>query len=199
MIDFSMPGEKNRTAYRLPPLCRQSVFASMWICVTCAVQLPYEHLDGEDKNPTDPDVIETVCYSSELDVSLKDSLHGVGSSSRVDRLFTYFGSWNGVMRTFPGASYDNKCGEYDPRIRPWYVAASSGPKDVVIVLDISNSMRRNGFFDVAKDAVQSVLDTMNEFTFVNVVTFNTNVRSVSPLSLINIDVLPSWCDHIRPR
>ena len=30
---------------------------------------------------------------------------------------------------------------YDPRKRPWYVAASSGPKDVILILDTSGSMR----------------------------------------------------------
>ena len=37
------------------------------------------------------------------------------------------------------ANTDNHCedGEatYDPRKRPWYVSASSGPKDIVLVLD----------------------------------------------------------------
>ena len=38
------------------------------------------------------------------------------------------------------AAPDSQCdvqGEalYDPRKRPWYVSASSGPKDVVLVLD----------------------------------------------------------------
>ena len=43
------------------------------------------------------------------------------------------------MRTFPGREWDtNFAGfynDYDPRLRPWYIAATSGPKDVVIVLD----------------------------------------------------------------
>lgn len=150
----------------------------------CTVQLPIEHLNTDDKNPTDLDVIETVCYTNALDTSLKSAFNGIGSTSEVDRVHTYFGSWTGVMRIFPGASYDKVCGDYDPRIRPWYVTASSGPKDVVILLDISSSMRNNNFLDVAKDAVKSVLETMNEYTFVNVVKFNTDVRSISPLAVV---------------
>lgn len=73
------------------------------------------------------------------------------------------------------AAYSGECGEYDPRIRPWYVAASSGPKDVVILLDISSSMQNQGRLDLAKDAVESVLNTMNDHTFVNVVTFSNTV------------------------
>lgn len=29
---------------------------------------------------------------------------------------------------------------YDPRFRPWYVSAISGPKNVIIILDLSGSM-----------------------------------------------------------
>lgn len=67
------------------------------------------------------------------------------------------------------------CGDYDPRVRPWYVAASSGPKDVVVIVDISGSMDDNGRLALAQDAVKSVLDTMNEHTFVNIVLFSTDV------------------------
>lgn len=51
----------------------------------------------------------------------------------------YYGSTAGVFRLFPGREWDtNFAGfynDYDPRLRPWYIAATSGPKDVVIVLD----------------------------------------------------------------
>ena len=48
----------------------------------------------------------------------------------------------------------------DPRIRPWYVAASSGPKDVVIVLDVSGSMSQYGRLDLAKEAAETVINTL---------------------------------------
>lgn len=35
---------------------------------------------------------------------------------------------------------DNKCADFDPRIRPWYVSAITGPKIMVILIDISKSM-----------------------------------------------------------
>jgi hypothetical protein len=34
--------------------------------------------------------------------------------------------------------------DYDPRMRPWYIAATSGPKNVVIIIDGSSSMKKNG-------------------------------------------------------
>ena len=48
----------------------------------------------------------------------------------------------------------------DPRIRPWYVAASSGPKDVVIVLDVSGSMSQYNRLDLAKEAAETVINTL---------------------------------------
>ncbi len=43
----------------------------------------------------------------------------------------------------PGKCPNGK-NNYDPRIRPWYVAASTGPKDVVLILDTSGSMGNYG-------------------------------------------------------
>ena len=34
----------------------------------------------------------------------------------------------------------NQWGTFDPRFRPWYSAAASGPKNVVMVIDVSGSM-----------------------------------------------------------
>ena len=48
------------------------------------------------------------------------------------------------MRAYPGRPWQrNVIGmreDFDPRFRPWFVGATSGPKDVVIVLDMSRSM-----------------------------------------------------------
>ena len=35
--------------------------------------------------------------------------------------------------------------DYDPRTRPWYIAATGGPKDIVIILDCSLSMKGEKF------------------------------------------------------
>jgi hypothetical protein len=36
----------------------------------------------------------------------------------------YFGSSTGVFRIFP-ARHSRQCGQYDPRLRPWYQASVS--------------------------------------------------------------------------
>ena len=83
-----------------------------------AVRIP-ESIQGLDGNITDLDVIETVCYGIILDGPLSDGYEGSQSADAVSSVFTYFGSWNGVMRQYPGASYSSECGTYDPRVRPW--------------------------------------------------------------------------------
>ena len=50
---------------------------------------------------------------------------------------------------------------YDPRFRPWYSSASSGPKKVVIVVDESGSMSGNREA-LARRATAAVLDTLTE-------------------------------------
>lgn len=76
---------------------------------------------GDDNEVTDLDAIETICYGKILDGSLIEQFEQSQSQSadEVSSALTYFGSWNGVMRMFPGGSYGEECGDYDPRIRPW--------------------------------------------------------------------------------
>ena len=58
----------------------------------------------------------------------------------------YFGSEEGLVRLYPGREWDTNFvgfyNDYDPRVRPWYIAATSGPKDVVIILDCRYSTAR---------------------------------------------------------
>ena len=76
------------------------------------------------------------------------------------------------MSTDADGQYKN----YDPRIRPWYVSAASGSKDVVILLDISGSMSKHGRIELAKAAVVSVLNTLGQSSMVSVVAFTDTIR-----------------------
>ncbi|XP_064625749.1 voltage-dependent calcium channel subunit alpha-2/delta-2-like isoform X2 [Lineus longissimus] len=84
----------------------------------------------------------------------------------------YFGSSTGVIRMFPGREWDtNFAGfynDYDPRTRPWYIAATSGPKDVVIILDCSLSMDGEKF-TMAKAVAKTVINTLTKQDYLNVV------------------------------
>ena len=58
--------------------------------------------------------------------------------------YQFFGSSTGFTRVYPGRPWQrNVIGfreDFDPRFRPWFVGATSGPKDVVIIVDTSRSM-----------------------------------------------------------
>ena len=83
-----------------------------------------------------------------------------------------FGSVNGFVRVFPSQEWSiNFAGfhiDFDPRMRPWYISATSGPKDIVIILDCSRSMEGKKFH-LAREAAKTVLKTLTKHDFVNVI------------------------------
>lgn len=83
-----------------------------------------------------------------------------------------FGSIEGFLRAYPSREWSlNFAGfhiDYDPRLRPWYIGATSGPKDIVIILDCSLSMEGKKFH-MAKQVAKTVLNTLTKQDFVNVV------------------------------
>ena len=58
--------------------------------------------------------------------------------------YSYIGSSDGTFRYHPSNwAYDfgnDNCVDYDPRLRPWYAAAVTGPKNIVFMIDISATL-----------------------------------------------------------
>jgi len=77
-----------------------------------------------------------------------------------------------MFRMLPASR--EECYGYDPRRRPWFVAASSGPKDLVLVLDTSGSMNDYGRLDLLKEAAITVIETLSVADKVAIVTFSTD-------------------------
>ena len=74
----------------------------------------------------------------------------------------YFGSEKGVMTNFPVYDDNEECSRYDPRYRPFYVeTATPEAKDVVLVIDTSASMVGQNKINIAREAANTVLETMN--------------------------------------
>ncbi len=69
----------------------------------------------------------------------------------------YIGTPNGVLRMYPGDVHE-QCASNDPRIQPWYVAATNGPLNVVLVLDTSASMVRYNRLRLMKEAALRIVD-----------------------------------------
>ncbi|CAI9736897.1 Hypothetical predicted protein [Octopus vulgaris] len=121
-----------------------------------------------DEVPRDEkNTIDTISFTARLDDVFKQNMDD-------DPLlrWQYFGSVHGPIRIFPGREWGiNFAGfynDYDPRTRPWYIAATSGPKDVVIVIDCSLSMKGQKF-EIAKAVAKVVISTLTKQDYVNVI------------------------------
>ncbi|KAL9960915.1 hypothetical protein ACROYT_G034423 [Oculina patagonica] len=86
----------------------------------------------------------------------------------------YFASEDGTYTNFPAFEDMADCRSYDPRFRPFYVeTATPEPKDVVLVIDRSGSMREEGRIKVAREAAKTLLSTMNPRDRIGLVKFST--------------------------
>ncbi|CAK9875767.1 unnamed protein product [Sphagnum jensenii] len=108
----------------------------------------------------------------------------------------YYGAVDGTFRSFPGrVDNSSECLSFDPRIRPWYTAAISVTKVLVVLIDNGLSMQNPlpdsfGFpspityLGAAKNITQSLLQTISSQDHVNIVPFN----SVGAVPLSNTPV-----------
>ena len=93
-------------------------------------------------------------------------------------LFQYFGLSDGLAFTYPAYEvHESSCypskKAYDPASRPWFSAAAVGPANIVILFDSSNSMKMFRRLEMAKDAVLALIDSIDDNSYLNVVTVTT--------------------------
>uniref|UniRef100_A0A8C9ZH03 Calcium voltage-gated channel auxiliary subunit alpha2delta 4 n=1 Tax=Sander lucioperca TaxID=283035 RepID=A0A8C9ZH03_SANLU len=94
----------------------------------------------------------------------------------------YFGSATGFFRLYPGIQWipdENGVVTFDCRNRNWYIQAATSPKDVIIVVDVSGSMKGLRL-TIAKHTINTILDTLGENDFVNIIAYSDYVRYVEP-------------------
>ncbi|XP_071810351.1 voltage-dependent calcium channel subunit alpha-2/delta-3-like [Asterias amurensis] len=147
-----------------------------------------------------------ICWTKGLEDDLKrTSLPGL--------LWQQISTTNGFTRLYPGTA-EETCYSYDPRLRSWFVAASTGPKDVVIVVDSSASMdlvpksstKNMSLMQLAIQAVTHVLSTLTFMDYVAVTKFSTESEQVTVnevFTLIqatreNISALTTEVNKIQP-
>ena len=88
---------------------------------------------------------------------------------------------------------------YDPRFRPWYASGSTGPKDVLIVVDVSGSMGEANRYNLARQAADAVLDTLDWKDYVGVILFHHGLSGLYserlvPASDVNRNSIKRWLD-----
>jgi len=133
--------------------------------------------------PSNVEVKDSVCYSLLAEsymLNYTEASRDFWKQYSVAPPSMYYGSDSGVFRIYPAnpKQCPSKYNTYDPRLRPWYVAAASGPKDVVLVLDTSGSMGSYNRLNIMKDAAKYVINTLSVGDYVSVITFNTDASSL---------------------
>ncbi|XP_068145661.1 voltage-dependent calcium channel subunit alpha-2/delta-3 isoform X3 [Drosophila tropicalis] len=120
------------------------------------------------------DVIKAIQWSENLDQIFRDNYKNDPTLS-----WQFFGSSTGFMRQFPASKWkkDVPVDLYDCRLRSWYMEAATSPKDIVILMDGSGSMLGQRL-DIAKHVVNTILDTLGTNDFVNIFTFDKDVKPV---------------------
>ncbi|MCI4380260.1 hypothetical protein PGIGA_G00237670 [Pangasianodon gigas] len=125
----------------------------------------------------DPDILNGVYMSEALnDVFI--------SNFQKDPTLTwqFFGSSTGFFRLYPGIKWTpdpNGVVAFDCRNRNWYIQAATSPKDIIIVVDISGSMKGLKL-TIAKHTINTILDTLGENDFVNIIAYTDYVQYVEP-------------------
>uniref|UniRef100_A0A8C0QZI0 Calcium voltage-gated channel auxiliary subunit alpha2delta 4 n=1 Tax=Canis lupus dingo TaxID=286419 RepID=A0A8C0QZI0_CANLU len=123
-----------------------------------------------------------------------DILNGVYMSEALNPVFVenfqrdptltwqYFGSSTGFFRIYPGIKWtpdENGVIAFDCRNRGWYIQAATSPKDIVIVVDTSGSMKGLRM-TIAKHTISTILDTLGENDFVNIIAYSDYIHYVEP-------------------
>ncbi|CAG9766981.1 unnamed protein product [Ceutorhynchus assimilis] len=116
----------------------------------------------------DMSVLEGIRWSEALDLVFKKNLH-----KDPDLVWQYFASPAGFMRHYPAVKWSEEryYQTYDFRTRSWFTEAMTSPKDIIILLDRSGSMRGKKK-ELSFQIVNDILDTLNDNDFVNIYTFN---------------------------
>uniref|UniRef100_A0AAY5EFI7 VWFA domain-containing protein n=1 Tax=Electrophorus electricus TaxID=8005 RepID=A0AAY5EFI7_ELEEL len=125
----------------------------------------------------DPDIVNGVYWSEALNKIFVDNFEKDPSL-----IWQYFGSAKGFFRQYPGVKWhpdEHGVISFDCRNRKWYIQAATSPKDVVILVDVSGSMKGLRL-TIARQTVSSILDTLGDDDFFNIIAYNQEVHYVEP-------------------
>ncbi|CAH2049156.1 unnamed protein product, partial [Iphiclides podalirius] len=143
----------------------------------------------------DPRIVEHLHWSEGLISTFKENY---AHDASLD--FQYMCSAKGFLRHYPAALWDsmyklklNVEDIYDCRLRPWYVSASGAPRDILILLDASGSMKNSSNLWVAEQLTLALLSALTDDDQVNVLRFNVTVRS--PITCFNHKLVPA--NHVN--
>uniref|UniRef100_A0A2K6AIF4 Calcium voltage-gated channel auxiliary subunit alpha2delta 4 n=1 Tax=Mandrillus leucophaeus TaxID=9568 RepID=A0A2K6AIF4_MANLE len=109
----------------------------------------------------DPDILNGVYMSEALNAVFVENFQRDPTLT-----WQYFGSATGFFRIYPGKGME-------------YIQAATSPKDIVILVDVSGSMKGLRM-TIAKHTITTILDTLGENDFVNIIAYNDYVHYIEP-------------------
>ncbi|KAK5614895.1 Voltage-dependent calcium channel subunit alpha-2/delta-3, partial [Crenichthys baileyi] len=143
----------------------------------------------------DPDIVNGVYWSEALNKVFVENFE-----RDPTLIWQYFGSAKGFFRQYPGVKWhpdEHGVIGFDCRNRKWYIQAATSPKDVVILVDVSGSMKGLRL-TIARQTVSSILDTLGDDDFFNIIAYNQEIHYVEPClngTLVRADTTNK--DHFR--
>ncbi|XP_038623665.1 voltage-dependent calcium channel subunit alpha-2/delta-4 [Tachyglossus aculeatus] len=147
-------------------------FSDLWVNTSISnVQLPTNVYNK------DPNILNGVYMSEALNPVFVENFQRDPTLT-----WQYFGSSTGFFRLYPGIKWmpdERGVISFDCRNRGWYIQAATSPKDIVIVVDISGSMKGLQM-TIAKHTIATILDTLGENDFVNIIAYNDYVHYIEP-------------------
>ena len=103
---------------------------------TSAIRFP----NDVDTNSLSTEEKQFVCTSA----LLEDTFKALDTDRNTEYGKAYVGTNLGSFRSYPSSrlldAETGQCADFDPRFRPWYVTATSGAKNVILIIDTSGSM-----------------------------------------------------------
>ncbi|XP_076250895.1 voltage-dependent calcium channel subunit alpha-2/delta-3-like [Rhynchophorus ferrugineus] len=116
----------------------------------------------------DKSVLGGIKWSEPLDLIFKQNF-----LKDQELTWQYFASPLGFMRHYPAVKWSQERYHqtYDFRTRSWFTEAMTSPKDIIILLDRSGSMKGKKRA-LSLQIVNDILDTLNDNDFVNIFTFS---------------------------
>ncbi|CAE8612896.1 unnamed protein product [Polarella glacialis] len=123
------------------------------------------------------------------------------SDAQTSRIgYQYFADQaSGSMIQWPLADWCPARG-FDPRFRPWYAAGATGPKDIVVVVDVSGSMYTANRYQKSQQSAEAILSTLVWKDFATIILFNSGIASVYsdvlvPVTNTNRENMLNWLDE----
>ncbi|KAG8523898.1 Voltage-dependent calcium channel subunit alpha-2/delta-3, partial [Galemys pyrenaicus] len=112
------------------------------------------------EKPKYPAIVNGVYWSESLNKVFVDNFDRDPSL-----IWQYFGSAKGFFRQYPEKLRTHFCFIFP---QPRYIQAATSPKDVIILVDVSGSMKGLRL-TIAKQTVSSILDTLGDDDFFNII------------------------------